>query len=163
MLTDGQLPIEFLLQQVLSGDRFLRQTGLWYVGRRELLWDQEVHMAVAQIAQYDMVGEIRTEAKVLLRRHNKTMTIKTVEVLEDCLVEEECQIAAILRDLERTVVAPGVCLRAEVWWGCCWRGNCVSTRVEWVDQSVRRLGWAKNHAFPTPQPLHLHLRFAHLH
>ena len=110
VVTDGEVTIEFLLQHLLAGDRFLRQTGLWYVGLHGLLSEQKVFMSVARIAEYDMVGELRTEAKLLLRSFNRIHTIGggTVEIWEDCLVEEECQIAALLQGDEASNPVKGL-------------------------------------------------------
>ena len=49
------------------------------------------------------VGELRCEAMVLLRSHQKTVSRKTVEVMEDALIEEECALAESLERVESSL------------------------------------------------------------
>ena len=86
----------FLIRQLESHCRFLRQVALRYIARHALLWDKDVHTVVAKLAKRDLVGDVRAEASRIMRDCQIARSVKTVEVQEDALAEEEARLRELL-------------------------------------------------------------------
>ena len=129
VLLGQEVDVAFLLKQLQSNSRFMRQVALWYVGRHALLMDPDVHRLVAKLAKHDLVGDVRMEAKNLLRSCRTTMSAKAVEVLEDGLAEEEAHLGAVLRNASSTISRSGVGVVGPWSWpGGCFPGNWAGDR-----------------------------------